>query len=106
MIILEDIVKKLKILEEFAKFSVDDETFINVIDKLTEYKIQGFEKDLENIENDIKKFEDKYQLKSNEFIKKFESGEMGDDVDFFEWASLYDMQKRLKDRLYIAKGVE
>ena len=31
------------------------------------------------------KFEQKYRLDSNEFMKKFEGGQMGDEQDFFDW---------------------
>lgn len=98
------IYKKIKILEELAKLGAEDEVFINVIDKLTKYKINELEKDLKDIETNIKKFEDKYRLNSEEFIKKFRSGEIGDEMDFFEWASLYDMRERLRNRLDIVKG--
>lgn len=105
MVILADVISKIKILEELAKLGSDDEVFINAIDKLTKYKINELEKDINDIEISLKEFEEKYGLESTEFIKKFESGEMGDEMDFMEWASLYDMKERLKNRLNIVKGV-
>jgi hypothetical protein len=105
VVILADVISKIKILEELAKLGSDDEVFINAIDKLTKYKINELEKDINDIEISLKEFEEKYGLESTEFIKKFESGEMGDEMDFMEWASLYDMKERLKNRLNIVKGV-
>ncbi|MEN4017726.1 MAG: hypothetical protein PQ975_04385 [Methanobacterium sp.] len=102
---MADVISKIKILEELAKLGSDDEVFINAIDKLTKYKINELEKDINDIEISLKEFEEKYGLESTEFIKKFESGEMGDEMDFMEWASLYDMKERLKNRLNIVKGV-
>jgi hypothetical protein len=49
-----------------------------------------------DIESNLKRFEDKYGLGSSEFIQKFESVEMGDDMDFIEWDSLFDMRKRVR----------
>jgi hypothetical protein len=105
VVILADVISKIKILEELAKLGSDDEVFINAIDKLTKYKINELEKDINDIEISLKEFEEKYGLESTEFIKKFESCEMGDEMDFMEWASLYDMKERLKNRLNIVKGV-
>ena len=33
----------------------------------------------------IKKFEQKYHLTTQAFLKRFEAGEMGDEADFFDW---------------------
>ena len=30
-------------------------------------------------------FEQKYQLTTHTFLKRFEAGEMGDDADYFDW---------------------
>jgi glycosyltransferase involved in cell wall biosynthesis len=34
---------------------------------------------------DIDKFEKKYQLASEQFLEQFNSGNLGDEMDFFEW---------------------
>ncbi len=101
---MADIISKIKILEELAKLGVDDEVFINTIDKLTSYIVNEFQRDLEDIEGNLKKFEEKYGFESKEFIERFESGEMGDKIDFIEWASLYDMQQRVTERLNVVEG--
>lgn len=33
----------------------------------------------------VKEFEQKYHLTTPSFLKKFESGQMGDEADFFDW---------------------
>ena len=33
----------------------------------------------------LQEFEEKYQLNTQTFLKKFESGEMGDEADYFDW---------------------
>jgi hypothetical protein len=33
----------------------------------------------------IKDFEQKYNLSTRAFLKKFEVGQMGDDADYFDW---------------------
>ena len=35
--------------------------------------------------NTLKKLEQKHQLSSEVFLKRFESGQLGDDADYFDW---------------------
>jgi hypothetical protein len=39
-------------------------------------------------------WEKRYQMTSEECQQKFESGELGDAVEFFEWTSLYSIYQR------------
>jgi hypothetical protein len=51
------------------------------------------------------KFEQKYHLSSDEFMKRFENGELGDDTDYFDWFAAkrgFDIWER---RYQILKGV-
>lgn len=45
----------------------------------------------------VKKFEKKYGLSTHTFLKKFDAGQLGDEVDFFDWYAfaklLYQWQK-------------
>lgn len=33
----------------------------------------------------LKKFEQKYHLSTQTFLKRFEAGQIGDDADYFDW---------------------
>jgi hypothetical protein len=57
------------------------------------------------VKSEIKQFEEKYHLKSSDFLEKFEKGELGDSQDFFEWWGLIKGLKTLEDRLEKAKTV-
>jgi|SRR3989339_255156 len=50
-------------------------------------------------------FEKKHNINSNEFIKKFESGEMGDDAVFFDWFAAKKGFDIWNKKLNILKGV-
>lgn len=101
---LADVISKIKILEELARLGADDEVFSQAIDKLTRYKIEGLRRDLEEIDKLIFAFENKYDMDSEEFQSKYESGDLGDEMDYIEWSSLLDMKKRIEDRLGILTG--
>ena len=102
---MADVVNKIKNLEELAKLGGKDEVFILTIDKLTRYKKDKLAEDLKEIEAQMRSFEDEYAMNSADFILKFDKGEVGDNIDFMEWASLCDMQKRIQDRLILLEGV-
>ncbi|MEZ4517432.1 MAG: hypothetical protein R3C44_11575 [Chloroflexota bacterium] len=61
---------------------------------------------VEVLESDLTEFEDKYGLKSSQFFERFEHGDMGDAMDYIEWASLYQMYVRANKRLELLTEVE
>ena len=48
------------------------------------------------LDRELIKFEQKYSISSLEFYQRFQSGEMGDAMDFIRWAGRYEMYVRLK----------
>ncbi len=54
---------------------------------------------LERYERDLREFEERYSMESATFYRRFEAGELGDAMDFFEWAGLYE----LREDIYRAK---
>ena len=47
----------------------------------------------------LAELEQKYDMKSADFIEKFKRGEMGDEMDFIWWASIYDLYLGLRERI-------
>lgn len=48
-------------------------------------RITTMNKDLSDYQNICRQFEQKYRMTSDEFLLKFESGELDDTQDFFDW---------------------
>jgi len=44
-------------------------------------------------------FEKKYQMTTSDFVNKFNSGEIGDDSDWFEWEFIYQAFKETNKKL-------
>ena len=44
-------------------------------------------------------FERRFELDSPTFYACFEAGELGDDMDYFEWAGLWELRQRLQQRI-------
>ena len=76
-----------------------DKVIENAISKLVEIKIHQLEKEILELKNELKKFEKKYRLSSEQFSNKFQSGKLGDNLDFTDWIAIYKMiNNRINDK--------
>lgn len=74
-----------RILDQYQ----DKEVFFQDIIK---NQIDELKNGIHNIEIDLKEFEEKYHLSSEDFYKRFTNGEFGDEEDFMLWSGIYEMQ--------------
>ena len=70
-----------------------------VLGKLLEVALSQHRLRLERYEQDLCEFENRYGMESPTFYRRFEAGELGDAMDFFEWAGLYELRLDLLDRI-------
>jgi hypothetical protein len=56
-------------------------------------------------DDEIKDFEQRYGMDSDEFLREFERGELGDSQDYFEWWGLLRGQTVIEEELKKAKAV-
>ncbi len=61
--------------------------------QLLESKVQktSVSQQVIDLEHRLKRFEEKYHMSSEDFYQQFQSGELGDSMDFFEWNTYYEM---------------
>ncbi len=90
--------KQLDLLRELAESGVLDVMMELTINKVLEYEIQRHQKRLKELAQILSEFEEKHKMNSSNFYRDFEDGKLGDAMDFFEWASLYDMFKNIEHR--------
>ena len=64
-----------------------------VLVKLLEVALNQQRLRLERYERDLRQFEKCYSMESATFHQRFEAGELGDAMDFFEWAGLYELRQ-------------
>jgi len=57
------------------------------------------------IREEIEGFEKRYEMSSEEFMDKFECGEVGDDQDYFEWWGLVRGLKKIEEQIGKIKAV-
>ena len=87
--------RKIDILLSFGA----DKELDTSLTKLVHFQIAKYRSNIEQIQFELSRFEDKYQMSSEDFYQRFESGEMGDEGDFFEWAGLYENLLLYNDRI-------
>lgn len=69
----------------------------NVVIRTLKSRIEEINQKLNDIYASMKYFEKKYGMKTEEFHKKFLSGTLGDDMDFFEWKASSEVYNELKE---------
>lgn len=81
---------KLEVLKE----TYSDESELDLIlGKLLDASLSQLRLRLERYARDLREFEQRYAMESAEFYRRFQTGELGDSMDFFEWAGLYELRE-------------
>ena len=96
----------IRILERSVEKDKNDKIAEGTINKIIQFKIDKYKKELKTLENDLKVFEKKYKIDANQFFKDFEMGKLGDSIDFVEWSSLYKIYQRIVERKNILEENE
>jgi hypothetical protein len=82
----------------YEKGQVSDLT-VQTLNKLVSMEISQGRADLADTEKDLLEFEQRYQMPTAEFFRQWQAGQVGDQMDYVEWASLAQMANRIRERL-------
>ena len=93
--------ENLKILEALYNRGEVSEVVERSLQKIITHEIAIAQQQAAEIEADLQQYETQYQMPSAEFYQKFRAGELGDDVDFVEWSSFYQMWLSVRERVQI-----
>lgn len=86
--------KQIHVLWRYAQVHGEDQLLSMTLSKLIESKIDQYSREIEELEEEMRRFERKYDMKSEKFYKSYQRGELGDAMDFHEWFALCDMHRR------------
>ena len=67
--------------------------------KLVALEVDQARAELQRLETRLLAYEQQYDMTSDEFYRRFRSGELGDDMDFVEWSVFWDMHEAVLRRL-------
>lgn len=106
MVSTAQLLKKLQLLETLLKEEgIGDDVLDRTIAKLPHYGLDKLKERQHQIRDKLTVFEKRYSLTTDEFIRRFREGTMGDQMDFFEWSALADMDRELAQRLTEAERI-
>lgn len=88
--------EKIKVLETLYSENSEFELILN---KILEMSIQSIQNKISEYEKILKNYESKYNLKSKDFYEKFESGKLGDSMDYMEWSGVYELYLKAGNKI-------
>ncbi len=83
-------------LRTILTYTHDEEMFAR---NIISYQINELQKGILNLRLDLKQFEEKYQMSTDEFYRQFQKGISGDSEDFIVWSGIYEMFRENERRL-------
>lgn len=95
---------RVQVLEKLYEQGQSSDLVDLALEKLFAYELRASEQQLEQLERDLAEFEQQYALSSEQFHRQFQAGKMGDAMDFVDWASLFQMAARLRERIELLKS--
>ena len=94
---------KLQSLEQLYRKGYHSNTVDAAIDKLVGLEQSRVEQELTRLEERTHALEVQYHLSSAEFYRLFRAGKMGDEADYFEWSTFYQMWLSTRERLDVLR---
>ena len=94
--------QKLEVLQEVC---ADEVELGQVVGKLLELTLGRHRQRLARYAHDLRAFEQQYAMDSETFYRRFEAGELGDRMDFFEWAGLCELRQDLLQKIHRIEAV-
>ncbi len=85
------ILEKIPSFRSDTNYSIDDTK--SVVSEAFEKQIDFVHSRFIKFDSECKEFETKYKMKSELFLTKFESGELGDDLQWFDWYAAFRGRK-------------
>ncbi len=93
--------EKVRRLEQYIAVSnsAADPVLDMTLDKILAREIERTRELQARLAGQLAEFEERYGLESANFYARYESGEMGDAMDFVEWSATVEMLGDAKERL-------
>ena len=81
---------KLQVLQDIYS---EEAELDQILGKLLDVALDKHRFRLERYEDDLREFEARYEMDSKTFYQRFEAGELGDSMEFFEWAGILELRE-------------
>ncbi len=98
---MSTLIEKIRVMENIGAGYIAHQA----LQKLIHLHLQKYEKQIEEVERDLKPFERRYGMSSEDCHRKFLAGELDDVADFMEWMGLYDDMQLYRERVKALRSV-
>lgn len=98
------VARRLQTLARLYQQGQASEVMDRTLDKLLSYEREQSRAQLSELLADLAECEQRYQMSSVDFYRRFRAGETDDRMDYVEWASLIQMADNLRERLRVLAG--
>lgn len=84
--------------ELLQNVTLDESELDLILDKLIDVTLSQHRQRLDRYRRDLSTFETRYGMDSATFYRRFEAGDLGDDMDYFEWSGLWELYQDLQEK--------
>jgi len=91
-----DTAHKLQVLTDTY---TDKAMLDQILEKLLQVTLNQHRSRLQRYMRELAAYEKRFGIKSDLFYSRFEAGEMGDAMDYFEWAGLYELYQDISEKV-------
>lgn len=85
-------------MHELKLVSKSEHQLRPIVEAALENEMRLLEAGIRQTRHSLKKFEDKYQLETQEFIDRYENDQLEETMDFIEWIGESRMLQRLNEK--------
>lgn len=82
-----------------------EKAVMNILSEALSQKKKLIKIAMRRTQNNLNAFEKKYKMTSRTFYSKYTKGQLGDDLDFMEWAGEQEIIQRLKQEYKQIEGI-
>ncbi len=103
---METIVNQIELLDRYIRTNADNQDAVlsSTINKLYLRELRKLNSQIADLQEQLHSYELHYKLKTKEFLSKYESGELGDSIDFMEWSATFEMYIKVMEKLKILRN--
>lgn len=100
------VLHQLKLLEVLYQQGGTHKAIEQTLDKIIDQELSVAQEKKAELDRDLQEFEVRYDMTSEIFIQRFQTGLLGDDLDFVEWSAFYRLNQSLQCQIDLLKTNE
>jgi len=95
---------RLQYLEALYRQGYRSDVIDRSLDKIIALERAAARREYADLRERLQAFETRYQMSSEDFYRRFRTGEMGDAMDVVEWSIFYEMWESVRARLALLEA--